>query len=49
MKKPAKPAKPKEELRLIRWAQDGYPPIDLRNEFQAVLDLIKEVCKLRKS
>ena len=40
--------KPKEELRLIRWANDGYPPIDLHNEFNAVLDLIQEVKRLRK-
>ena len=32
----------KHKLRLIRWSNDGYPPIDLRNEFKAVLDLIKE-------
>jgi hypothetical protein len=36
-----------EKLRLIRWANDGYPPINLSEEFSAVIDLIKEVRRLR--
>jgi len=31
----------KKEPRLIRWANDGYPPIDMVNEVDAVLELIK--------
>lgn len=27
--------------RLIKWANDGYPPIDLNNELGAVIELIK--------
>lgn len=37
----------KEELpRLIKWANDGYPPLDLSNEFKAVIELIK-YCKAK--
>ena len=42
-----KAKKTTEKLRLMRWANDGYPPIDLQNEFQAVLDLLDEIKKLR--
>jgi len=27
--------------RLIKWAKDGYPPIDFNNEFRALIELIK--------
>lgn len=38
----------KESLRLVRWADDNYPPIDLSNELPAILELIKEIRLLRK-
>lgn len=43
MKFPAQPADAGEDQqpRLIRWANDGYPPIDLSKELDAVLELIK--------
>ena len=37
----------KDKLRLMRWSDDGYPPIDLRNETGNVVDLIQEVRQLR--
>jgi hypothetical protein len=43
-----KKIKEKDTLRLMRWADDNFPPIDLSNELPAVLELIKEVRKLRK-
>lgn len=42
-----KTKKTTEKLRLMRWANDGYPPIDLNNEFEAVLELLDEIKKLR--
>jgi hypothetical protein len=36
-----------KELRLIRWANDGFPPIDLNNETNAVLHLIKDYKKIK--
>ena len=30
-----------KELRLIRWANDGFPPIDFSNEAPAILELIR--------
>ena len=33
-------------LRLIRWSEDGYPPIDLSNEFDAVIELIMNYRRL---
>jgi hypothetical protein len=43
-----KKTKKEEPLRLIRWADDGFPPIDLSKEAKSVLELIKEVRELRE-
>ena len=32
----------KHKLKLVRWAQDNYPPIDLNNESEHVRELIQE-------
>ncbi len=37
-----------EPLKLIRWANHHYPPIDLSNELSSILELIEEVKRLRK-
>ena len=38
----------KEPLRLIRWANDGYPPNDLNDSWEDIVDLIKEIRRLRE-
>lgn len=38
----AKEIKEKHPLRLIRWANDGYPPIDFSNEGKAIIELIRD-------
>lgn len=40
--------KKRDPLRLINWANDGFPPIDLASSVKDVVDLIQEVEKLRK-
>lgn len=37
----------KEHLKLIKWYNDHYPPIDLNKEQRHVRELILEVLKLR--
>lgn len=37
-----------QELKLIRWAKDGFPPIDLNANISSVTELIREVERLRK-
>jgi len=39
--------KQKEQLKLLRWAEDGFPPIDLNADFRAVIDLIHAYNKLK--
>lgn len=36
-----------KDLRLIEWANDNYPPIDLNKDAGDVIHLIKEVKRLR--
>ncbi len=36
-----------KELKLILWVTDGYPPIDLNENFKEVINLISEIKKLR--
>lgn len=43
-----KPEKTKEENILIRWYDDGFPPIELHNHVPALMALIREVKELRK-
>jgi hypothetical protein len=42
-----KKIKLKDHLRLMRWADDNFPPIDLSKELPAVLELIREIRTLR--
>ncbi len=37
----------KEQLKLLRWAEDGFPPIDLNKDYKAVIDLIHAYNKLK--
>ena len=41
--------KVRDHLRLMRWADDGFPPINLQEELKAVLELINEIRFLRQS
>lgn len=36
------------KLRLERWYDDGFPPIDLHNEVKAIIELVQEIKKLRR-
>jgi len=36
-----------DDLRLMRWEKDGFPPIDLNESMKDVRDLINEVKQLR--
>lgn len=36
----------KHKLRLIRWAKDGYPPIDLSKEYEAIINLVHDYSRL---
>jgi len=36
-----------KELKLIRWYDDGFPPIDLNENVMAVTELVREVKRLR--
>lgn len=38
---------PTENLRLIRWANEGFPPIDLSGEADSILALIREYKSLK--
>ena len=38
----------KEQLKVIRWANDNYPPIDFNKNLRGILDLIREVRQLRE-
>ena len=46
-RKTKKKSEHREVLRLMRWAQDGYPPINWNDITVDVLDLIKEIKRLR--
>ncbi len=37
-----------KDLKLIEWANDGYPPIDLNKQSGAVFHLIDEIKRLRE-
>jgi len=37
-----------EKLKLMRWAEANYPPVDLNKQVTHVNELIQEVRKLRK-
>lgn len=41
MKDQAKPIMENKPPRLIRWANDGFPPLNLQNELPAIIELIK--------
>lgn len=44
----AKKKTERDPLRLMQWAADGFPPIDLSQSGKDVIDLINAVNKLRK-
>lgn len=44
----AKKKTERDSLRLMNWATDGFPPINLNNEAKHVIDLINEVATLRQ-
>ena len=37
-----------KEPRLVKWHMDGYPPIDLSQELDAVLELIRRYVALKR-
>lgn len=40
-------SKEKSNLRLVRWFNDGMPPIDLSNEAPAVLEIIRAYLQIK--
>lgn len=37
-----------KELKLIRWVNDGYPPINLNDQVSHVTELVAEIKRLRE-